>query len=96
MKHFLIFVLFFLGFQNVFLQEQKIAFQPLDVFSLEWASDPQISPDASQIIYKRNGFDIMKDNSKGNLWISTRQTILQGKRCELLEIHSPRHPKTLG
>ena len=69
MKHFLIFVLFFLGFQNVFLQEQKIAFQPLDVFSLEWASDPQISPDASQIIYKRNGFDIMKDNSKGNLWI---------------------------
>ena len=69
MKHFLIFVLFFIGFQNVSSQERKIAFQPLDVFSLEWASDPQISPDASQIIYRRNGFDIMKDNSKGNLWI---------------------------
>lgn len=50
-------------------QEEKTAFQPLDVFALEWASNPQISPDASQIIYRRNGFDIMKDNSKGNLWI---------------------------
>lgn len=69
MKHLLIFTLFFISFQNVAAQEQKIAFQPLDVFSLEWASDPQISPDASQIIYRRNGFDIMKDNSKGNLWI---------------------------
>jgi dipeptidyl aminopeptidase/acylaminoacyl peptidase len=69
MKHLLIFTLFLISFQNAAAQEQKIAFQPLDVFSLEWASDPQISPDASQIIYKRNGFDIMKDIAKGNLWI---------------------------
>tara|TARA_B100000795_G_scaffold269877_1_gene260860 strand:- start:6506 stop:8533 length:2028 start_codon:yes stop_codon:yes gene_type:complete len=69
MKRILIFTLFFIGFQNVSSQEKKTAFQPLDVFSLEWASDPQISPDASQIIYRRNGFDIMKDNSRGNLWI---------------------------
>nr|WP_235982341.1 S9 family peptidase [Gelidibacter maritimus] len=41
----------------------------MDVFALEWATDPQISPDGTQIVYKRNGFDIMKDNAKGNLWI---------------------------
>nr|WP_240337989.1 S9 family peptidase [Gelidibacter japonicus] len=41
----------------------------MDVFALEWATDPQISPDGTQIVYKRNGFDIMKDNANGNLWI---------------------------
>jgi dipeptidyl aminopeptidase/acylaminoacyl peptidase len=69
MKYLLIFTLLIISLQNAAAQEQKIPFQPLDVFSLEWASDPQISPDASQIIYRRSGFDIMKDKSRGNLWI---------------------------
>ncbi len=60
---------FFLAIQFISAQVEKIPFQPLDVFELEWASDPQISPDGSQVIYRRNGFDIMKDNTKGNLWI---------------------------
>ncbi|RYH76106.1 S9 family peptidase [Flavobacteriaceae bacterium 144Ye] len=58
-----------LTFQIVSAQTKKIPFQPLDVFELEWVSDPQISPDGTQIVYRRNGFDIMKDNSRGNLWI---------------------------
>ena len=66
-----IFLLVTFCFINLSLisQEVKTPFQSLDVFSLEWVSDPQISPDASQIVYKRNGFDIMQDKSKGNLWI---------------------------
>lgn len=44
-------------------------FQPLDVFELEYAGDPQISPDGSQIVYRRTGFDIMEDRSFGNLWL---------------------------
>lgn len=56
-------------FQFVVAQTQKIPFQPMDVFGLEWASDPQISPDGQHIVYKRNGFDIMKDQAKGNLWM---------------------------
>ena len=55
--------------QFAFAQAPKLPFQPMDVFALEWASDPQISPDGKQIIYKRNGFDIMKDVAIGNLWI---------------------------
>lgn len=45
------------------------AFEALDVFELEWASEPQIAPDASQIVYRRNSFDIMSDKAVGNLWI---------------------------
>lgn len=45
------------------------AFKASDVFELEWASEPQIAPDASQIVYRRNGFDIMSDQAVGNLWI---------------------------
>ena len=69
MKRILILILFFSSAQLLVSQEHKTPFQSLDVFSLEWASNPQISPDASQIIYRRSGFDIMKDTSRGNLWI---------------------------
>ena len=44
-------------------------FQPLDVFELEYASDPQVSPDGSIIAYSRNHFDIMKDSGKDELWM---------------------------
>ncbi|MCW8982117.1 MAG: S9 family peptidase [Altibacter sp.] len=44
-------------------------FDYLDVFQLEYAADPQISPDGDYVVYRRMGFDIMKDRSKGNLWL---------------------------
>jgi len=43
-------------------------FEPLDVFQLEYVSDPQISPDGQRIIYIRNSNDIMSDGSNANLW----------------------------
>ena len=43
-------------------------FQPLDVFELEWASDPRISPDGSRIVYVRNHMDVMTDRRKSDLW----------------------------
>ena len=48
---------------------QESHFSYLDVFDLEYVSDPQIAPDASWIVYRRSGFDIMKDRGKGNLWM---------------------------
>jgi dipeptidyl aminopeptidase/acylaminoacyl peptidase len=69
MRHIILLLIFVNSFQLVFSQGSKSIFKPLDVFSLEWAVNPQISPDASQIIYRRSGFDIMNDTSKGNLWI---------------------------
>ena len=43
--------------------------KPIDVFNLEYASDPQISPDGYKIVYVRNFFDIMTDLARSNLWI---------------------------
>ncbi len=41
----------------------------LDIFDLEYISDPRISPDGQQIIYTRNFKDIMTDKNLSNLWI---------------------------
>jgi dipeptidyl aminopeptidase/acylaminoacyl peptidase len=44
-------------------------FKLLDLFSLEFASDPQISPDGQKVVYVRNFSDIMKDKKRSNLWM---------------------------
>ena len=44
-------------------------FSALDVFQLEYASDPQISPDGRQVVYVRQTNDIMIDDTRSNLWI---------------------------
>jgi dipeptidyl aminopeptidase/acylaminoacyl peptidase len=49
--------------------QEKEPFGYLDVFELEYASDPQVSPNAEWVVYRRMGFDIMKDRSVGNLWM---------------------------
>lgn len=41
----------------------------LDIFNLEYISDPQISPDGSKVIYVRNFKDVMTDKNLSNLWI---------------------------
>lgn len=54
---------------TVSAQTTKKAFSYEDVFELEYAVDPQISPDGATVVYRRTGFDIMKDRSFGNLWM---------------------------
>ena len=44
-------------------------FIAMDVFELEYANDPQISPNGNQIIYERRSNDIMTDKTRSNLWI---------------------------
>ncbi len=44
-------------------------FQPRDLFSLEYASDPQISPDGGMIAYVRASEDIMTDNAHRAIWL---------------------------
>ena len=40
----------------------------IDAFALEFASNPQVSPDGKQVIYTRNSMDIMTDRVRGRLW----------------------------
>jgi dipeptidyl aminopeptidase/acylaminoacyl peptidase len=44
-------------------------FSAADVFELEYAGDPRISPDGSRIVYERRGHDIMTDGTRTNLWV---------------------------
>ncbi len=76
------------GFQ-AYTQKQKFSY--LDVFKLEYVSDPQIAPNSSRIVYRRMGFDIMKDKADGNLWMinsdgSGHQKLSSREESE----HSPR------
>jgi acylaminoacyl-peptidase len=44
-------------------------FQLMDVFHLEYASDPQVSPDGTRVAYVRNFKDVMKDKPRSHLWV---------------------------
>ena len=50
-------------------QAQKTNFSYLDIYGLQYASDPQIAPNGQRVVYRKMGFDILKDRAKGNLWI---------------------------
>jgi acylaminoacyl-peptidase len=47
-------------------------FASADVFALEWASDPQIAPDGSQVAYVRRSFDIKTDQPRRMIWLVGR------------------------
>lgn len=53
------------------------AFTGADLFDLEVATDPQISPDGSQIVYARESNDIMTDRSRKTLWLVDVRTGVQ-------------------
>lgn len=48
---------------------QSDRLNPMDIFNLEWAVDPQISPDGKKIVYVRRFSDIMSDRRYSNLWV---------------------------
>lgn len=50
--------------------QEKTKMELLDLFNMEYVTDPQISPDGTQIVFIRNFKDIMTDRDYSNLWIS--------------------------
>ena len=64
----MLFICLFVFSARLYAQVQT-PFEALDVFQLEYTGDPQISPDGSTVVYRRTGFDILKDRSVGNLWL---------------------------
>ena len=49
--------------------ESARRFEAKDVFELEWAADPQISPDGQRVAYRRNSMDVMSDRRRSRLWL---------------------------
>jgi len=60
--------------QPVPLTPESARFQPQDLFGLEVASDPQISPDGSRIAYVRQTADIMTDRMRPTIWLIDART----------------------
>ena len=40
----------------------------LDVYALEYVSSPEVSPDGTQVVYLRHGYDVMSDGRTADLW----------------------------
>lgn len=47
---------------------QQRYFQAEDIFDLEFATDPQVSPDGRALVYVRQSNDILTDDTRGSLW----------------------------
>ena len=54
---------------NLFYSQSNKEFKPIDVFSLEYVSNPKISPNGRKVLYVRNFKDIMTDKNYSNIWI---------------------------
>ena len=54
---------------NLFYSQSNNKLKPIDVFSLEFVSSPEISPDGKKVLYVRNFKDIMTDKNYSNIWI---------------------------
>jgi len=52
--------------------ESKL-FSAEDVFNLEYASGPRVSPDGKSVVYVRRSNDIMTDRARSSLWQVTTQ-----------------------
>ena len=81
----------FLWFQNI---GQKKQLEAVDIFNIEYVSDPVISPDGQFIIYTRNFKDIMTDRSLSNLWImrfdgSNNHPLTTGNQRDFSPVWSP-------
>ena len=50
-------------------QDKSDRLTPMDIFDMETAADPQISPDGEKVIYVRQFSDVMTDKRYSNLWI---------------------------
>ncbi len=44
-------------------------FEGLDLFSLQYATDPQIRPDGRAVAYVRVSFDVMTDRARQSIWL---------------------------
>ncbi|QCX00446.1 S9 family peptidase [Aggregatimonas sangjinii] len=49
--------------------QNKTNLELIDIFNMEFVSDPQISPDGNQIVYVRNFKDVMTDKNLSNIWV---------------------------
>ena len=60
-----------LQFGNTVHANELETFSAADIFELEVANDPQVSPDGTHVTYVRRSNDVMTDSARSNLWIAS-------------------------
>lgn len=63
------FLIILISFQSLSYSQSSKKLDPIDVFDLEYVSNPKISPKGDMILYQRNFKDIMTDKSLSNIWL---------------------------
>ncbi len=90
MFRFLWVILAFAGLGSAVAQAPE-PLQPIDIFALEAASDPQIAPDGETIAYVRHSNDIATDQTQSHLWlIASDGSNHRALAAASHEAHSPR------
>jgi hypothetical protein len=67
------------------------AFSAEDVFEMEYANDPQVSPDGSRVAYVRSSMDIMTDRTRRSIWVIALWSVARGHW-----VHPAGHPRVIG
>ncbi len=83
-----------LALTTVPLAAQTERLTEMDVFDLEYASDPRISPDGDWVVYVRQFADVMTDMNYSNLWVvrsdgSEHRPLTTGKFSDAIPRWSP-------
>lgn len=63
-----VFLFFFVGLFSLNLEAQNSRFTYMDLFDLQFVTNPEISPDGNTIIYEKRQFDVMTERQISNLW----------------------------
>ncbi|MBW8192520.1 S9 family peptidase [Neiella marina] len=74
--------------------ERNTSFSYTDLFELEYAAAPRITPDGDAVVYERRSMDIMTDRTRINLWQvnldgSNHQPLFSGKANYRMARFSP-------
>ena len=92
MRYLLITLISIIALTHSLAQDNKLTM--LDIYDLEYVSDPQISPDGSKILYVRNFKDVMTDKNLSNIWLinfdgSGNQPITTGNQRDFNPMWTP-------
>lgn len=66
----------------VLLAQTPTSLEDLDIFQLQYAGAPEISPEGDKIVYARHQFDIMQDKAFSN---STHPWSISQHHCQALK-----------
>ncbi|PCI61082.1 MAG: peptidase S9 family protein [Kordiimonadales bacterium] len=81
-----------LGAQAAAAQDSSFSYS--DIFNLEFATGPRITPDGLSVVYERRSMDIMADRQRSNIWQvnldgTSHRPVLSGKANYRMPRFSP-------